>query len=119
MKRVPLVLQILHTAATHLRRHGRRVMPVNAPRPSEASDQPAAVAHQLAVGQLVHLAPSLDAAWGDAEPAVRRARGRGGEDGGRAEPGPPPPGRPARAGADASRALPGCTAGWGRAPRAA
>jgi hypothetical protein len=42
--------------------------------PAEASDQPAAVAHQLAVGQLVHLAPSLDAAQGDAEPAVRRGQ---------------------------------------------
>ena len=37
-------------------------MPVNALRPAEASDQPAAVAHQLAIGQLVHLAPGLDAA---------------------------------------------------------
>src|SRR6202035_495229 len=42
--------------------------------PAEASDQPAAVAHQLAVGQLVHLTPSLDAARGDAEPAVRRGQ---------------------------------------------
>src|SRR5262249_30956373 len=32
------------------------------------SDQPAAFAHQLAVGQLAHFAPRLDAAWGDAEP---------------------------------------------------
>src|SRR5215213_6512752 len=39
---------------------------------AEPSDQPAAVAHQLAVGQLVSLPPSLDAAQGDAEPAVRR-----------------------------------------------
>src|ERR1035437_7352895 len=45
--------------------------------PPEASDQPAAVAHQLAVGQLVHLAPGLDAARGDAEPEVRVARARG------------------------------------------
>ena len=36
-------------------------------RPSWASGQPAAVAHQLAAGQLVHFAPSLDAARGDAE----------------------------------------------------
>src|SRR5215204_2355943 len=54
-------------------------------RAGEASDQPAAVAHQLAVGQLVHLAPGLDAARGDAEPAVRRGQrarveaGAGGE----------------------------------------
>jgi hypothetical protein len=33
--------------------------------PAEASDQPAAVAHQLAAGQLVHLAPGLDATRGD------------------------------------------------------
>src|SRR5438874_7165823 len=46
----------------------------HAARPAEASDQPAAVAHQLAVGQLVHLAPSLEAARGDAEPAVRRGQ---------------------------------------------
>jgi hypothetical protein len=45
--------------------------------PAEASDQPAAVAHQLAVGQLVHLAPGLDAARGDAEPEVRVASARG------------------------------------------
>jgi len=32
------------------------------------------VAHQLAVGQLVLLAPSLDAARGDADPAVRRGQ---------------------------------------------
>ena len=48
--------------------------PGHATRPAEASDQPAAVAHQLAVGQLVHLAPGLDAARGDAEPAVRRGQ---------------------------------------------
>src|SRR6202140_1440482 len=48
--------------------------PGHAARPAEASDQPAAVAHQLAVGHLVHLAPSLDAARGDAEPAVRRGQ---------------------------------------------
>src|SRR3954447_19717254 len=35
-----------------------------------ASDQPAAVAHQLAVGQLVGLTPSLHAAGRDAEPPV-------------------------------------------------
>src|SRR5688572_23523299 len=29
---------------------------------AEVSDQPAAVAHQLSVGQLIHLAPRLDAA---------------------------------------------------------
>src|SRR5512132_37533 len=33
--------------------------------PAEASAQPAAIAHQLAVGQLVHLAPGLDAARGN------------------------------------------------------
>jgi uncharacterized membrane protein YphA (DoxX/SURF4 family) len=75
-------LAVLMTlAATHLRRHERQVLPVNAvllvlaavvaggrtrpveplgpghaARPAEASDQPAAIAHQLAVGQLVHLA---------------------------------------------------------------
>src|SRR4029450_11361489 len=57
------------------------------------SDQPAAVAQQLAVGQLVHLAPGLDAARGDAEPAVRggqRPRGEGGGGGGG---GPPLPGQ--------------------------
>ena len=48
--------------------------PGHAARPAEASDQPAAVAHQLAAGQLVHLAPSLDAARGDTEPAVRRGQ---------------------------------------------
>src|SRR6187402_2236287 len=32
------------------------------PSVSATSDQPAAIAHQLAVGQLVHLAPRLDAA---------------------------------------------------------
>src|ERR1017187_6472637 len=48
--------------------------PGHAARPAEASDQPAAVAHQLAVGQLVHLAPSLDAARRDTEPAVRRGQ---------------------------------------------
>src|SRR5580704_17322541 len=53
-----------------LRRRGRG----HAARPAGASDQPAAVAHQLAVGQLVHLAPSLDAARRDAEPAVRRGQ---------------------------------------------
>jgi hypothetical protein len=42
--------------------------------PAEASDQPAAIAHQLAVGQLVHLAPSLDAARGNPEPTVRRGQ---------------------------------------------
>src|SRR5271163_3452101 len=34
------------------------------------SDQPTAVAHQLAVGQLVHLSPGLDATRRDAEPAI-------------------------------------------------
>src|SRR6185436_2618551 len=29
----------------------------------EASDQPAVVAHQLAIGQLIHFPPRLDAAW--------------------------------------------------------
>jgi hypothetical protein len=46
--------------------------PGHAARPAEASDVRAAAVHQLAVGRLVHLAPSLDAARGDAEPAVRR-----------------------------------------------
>ena len=41
---------------------------------SPSFDQPAAVAHQLAVGQLVDLAPGLDAARGDAEPAVAPGR---------------------------------------------
>jgi hypothetical protein len=54
--------------------------------PAETSDQPAAVAHQLAVGQLVHLAPSLDAAREDAEPAVRRGRPTRVEAGARGEP---------------------------------
>src|SRR5918998_6192229 len=50
-----------------------------------ASIQPAAIAHQLAAGQLVHLPPGLDAARDDAEPGIRgvkRARvepGAGGE----------------------------------------
>src|SRR5580700_8965445 len=48
--------------------------PGHAARPAEASDQPAAVAHQLAAGQLVRLAPSLDPERGDAEPAVRRGQ---------------------------------------------
>src|SRR5688572_13469504 len=55
-------------------------------RPAEASDQPAAVAHQLAVGQLVHLAPGLDAARGDAQPAVRRGQRTRVEAGARGEP---------------------------------
>jgi len=58
----------------------------DAARPAEASDQPAAIAHQLAVGQLVHLAPGLDAARGDAEPAVRRGRRTRVEAGARGEP---------------------------------
>src|SRR4051794_4462169 len=37
-----------------------------------ASDQPAAVAHQLTIRQLVHLAPSLHTSGRDAEPPVRR-----------------------------------------------
>src|ERR1035437_1588496 len=53
--------------------------PGHAARPAEASDPAAAVAHQLAVGQLVHLAPSLDAARGDAGPAVRRGPRQRGE----------------------------------------
>src|SRR6266536_4594593 len=59
--------------------------------PAEASDQPAAVAHQLAVVQLVHLAPSLDAARGDAEPAVRGGQRTRVEAGERGEPAPPLP----------------------------
>ena len=51
-----------------------------------ASDQRAAVAHQLAVGHLVHLAPSLDAPRGDAEPAVRRGQRTRVEAGARGEP---------------------------------
>jgi hypothetical protein len=54
--------------------------------PAEASDQPAAVAHELAVGQLVHLAPGLDAAQRDAEPAVRRGQCTRVEAGARGEP---------------------------------
>ena len=98
-------------ASTHLRRHGRQVLPVNAmllvlaavvagsrsrpvetmglghaARPVEASDQPAAVAHQLAVGKLVYLAPGLDAARGDAEPAVRCGLPARVETGARGEP---------------------------------
>ncbi len=42
--------------------------------PAEASDQPAAVAHQLAVGRLVNLAPDLNAARGDMEQAARRGQ---------------------------------------------
>src|SRR4051812_15993001 len=38
------------------------------------SDSPAAIAHQLPVGQFVRLAPGLDAAWGDAEPTVGRGQ---------------------------------------------
>src|SRR5918993_519522 len=60
--------------------------PDHAARPAQASGQPAAVAHQLAVGQLVHLAPSLDAARGDAEPAVRRGQRARVEAGARGEP---------------------------------
>src|ERR1035437_7850275 len=66
----------------------RPVEPLGPPRgvPAEASDQPAAVAHQLAVGQLVHLAPGLDAARGDAEPAVRGGQRTRVEAGARGEP---------------------------------
>src|SRR5215216_6150520 len=53
-------------------------------------NQPAAVAHQLAIGQLVHLAPGLDAARGDAEPAVRRGQRTRVEAGARDEPLTPP-----------------------------
>src|SRR2546429_104544 len=60
--------------------------PGHAARPAEASGQPAAVAHQLAVGHLVHLAPSLDGARGDAKPAVRRGQRTRIEAGVRAEP---------------------------------
>src|SRR5918992_513728 len=58
-----------------------------APCPAETSGQPAAVAHQLAVGQLVHLAPGLDAARRDAEPAVRCGLRARVEAGARDEPG--------------------------------
>src|SRR5215204_150748 len=60
--------------------------PGHAARPAEASDQPVAFAHQLAVGQLIHLAPGLDAARGDAEPAVRRGQRTRVEAGARGEP---------------------------------
>src|ERR687889_215373 len=53
---------------------------------AEASDQPETVAHQLAVGQLVHLAPSLDAKRQDAEPAVRCGLRSRVETGARGEP---------------------------------
>jgi len=43
----------------------------HAVRPAEPSDRPAAVAHHLVVGQIVHRALTLDAVWGDTEPAVR------------------------------------------------
>src|SRR5215217_9512513 len=48
--------------------------------------QPAAVAHQLAVGQLVLLAPGLDAAREDTEPAIRRGQRTRVEAGARGEP---------------------------------
>src|SRR5919112_5334042 len=38
---------------------------------AQRSDQPAAVAHQLAAFEFVHLAPGMDPARADAEPAVR------------------------------------------------
>src|SRR5829696_5392751 len=41
-------------------------------RARRASDQPAAVTHQLAARQLIDLAPGLDTTRGDTEPAVRR-----------------------------------------------
>src|SRR5215217_2456577 len=53
---------------------------------SATSRQPATVAHQLAVGHLVHLAPRLDAARGDAKPAVRRSQRTRIEAGARDEP---------------------------------
>src|SRR5262249_27550317 len=65
--------------------------PADAARLAEASDQPTAVAHQLAVGQLVHLAPRLDAVRGDAEPAVRRGQRTRVEAGVRGEPVTPLP----------------------------
>src|SRR5918998_4153996 len=43
----------------------------------EARYQPAAVAHQLAVRQLVRFAPRLDAPRGDTEPVVRGLQGAG------------------------------------------
>src|SRR5215210_4920225 len=45
-----------------------------------------ALAHQLTVGQPVHLAPSLDAARGDTEPAIRRGQRTRVEAGARGEP---------------------------------
>src|SRR5688500_15059665 len=51
-----------------------------------ASGRPAAVAHQLAIWQLVHLAPGLDTARGDSEPAVRRGQCTWVEAGARGEP---------------------------------
>src|SRR3712207_541466 len=53
---------------------------------SEPSYQPAAVAHQVAAGQLVRLAPGLDPARGDAEPAVWRVQRARVEAGPRGEP---------------------------------
>src|SRR4051812_8543264 len=50
------------------------VAPIRRASRSGASDQPTAVAHQLAVGQFVHLAPSLHTSRPDAEPAVRRGQ---------------------------------------------
>src|SRR5690606_12883330 len=50
------------------------------------SGQPAAVAHQLPAGQLVLLAPGLDPARRDAEPAVRRGLRARVEAGARGEP---------------------------------
>ena len=47
--------------------------PGHAERPAEASGQPAAVAHQLALGYLVHLAPSVEFS------AVVFSRTKGGE----------------------------------------
>jgi hypothetical protein len=58
----------------------------DAARPAETSDRPAALAHQLAAFELVRLAPGLDAARKDAEPAVRCVLRARVETGARGEP---------------------------------
>src|SRR5664279_192092 len=55
------------------------------------SDQPVSVAHQFAVGQLVHLTPRLDAAGGGAKPRVRSGQRTRVEAGVRDEPVAPLP----------------------------
>src|SRR5689334_12704472 len=59
--------------------------------PARASGQPAPVPHQLAARQFVHLAPGLDAARGNPEPAVWRSQLTRVEAGTRGEPVPPFP----------------------------